>query len=229
MDESSSEVDNQEKLVTNEVPEPLSELPPGLMAILRANPIEQVNEGIEVHEEISSRWNALAVKGVEKEDRKELLQKYPAIKNCKLLLAPKLNDEIKECLPELLIKQDIYLQRVQDQMASGLSAMGTIDNSPIDDFLFGNKLQDLIKERQEIKKATTMLKIARTPVLKTVSNNYQNNYLNFKRQPSRTRFKKEGEGKRRVHQQWSPKNQDQPSTSSHYRTTVKRQRSRLRH
>lgn len=70
------------------------------------------------------RWSEFLRKGVEKDDKKALIDSYPIVGNCKELLAPKLNMEIATCLNESLNRQDMYLSRIQDEIGVAISALG---------------------------------------------------------------------------------------------------------
>lgn len=91
--------------------------------LLGTNPCENTQEGPEIHVEIANRWNLFLEQGISKEDRKSLLEKHPIVKNCKRLLPPILNREIQTCLGESSLRQDSFLQKIQEQLGSSLSAL----------------------------------------------------------------------------------------------------------
>lgn len=78
----------------------------------------QQEEGEEIHEEIATRWNSFALKGIKKEDRQNLLNVYPIIKNGKGLKGPSLNQELQEVLEnkttQNVLTQDNYIKQLQN-------------------------------------------------------------------------------------------------------------------
>jgi hypothetical protein len=88
-------------------------------------------EGPEFHEEIVNRWGKILKEGLDKDKRKNILEKYPTGKNLQLAKAPKLNDEILSSLPDQAVKQDNFLCQVQNHISAILTAMGSPINQII--------------------------------------------------------------------------------------------------
>lgn len=99
-------------------------------SILGVNPTETQEEGEEIHEEIATRWNSFALKGIKKEDRQNLLNVYPIIKNGKGLKGPSLNSELQEVLEnkttQNVLTQDNYIKQLQNQLAAATSALAIV-------------------------------------------------------------------------------------------------------
>ncbi|CAH1108927.1 unnamed protein product [Psylliodes chrysocephalus] len=73
---------------------------------------------------IVSRWSAYLSKGLEKELRETLAEKWRIPENCPLLCAPKVNNEILGLYSSTDLRKDNFLSAVQDKMGKGLSALG---------------------------------------------------------------------------------------------------------
>lgn len=107
---------------------------PDLLATYFANRNKETPEGEEIHENIAKNWTELLTKGLEKEERKTLLSKYPPAKNCPRLTAPTLNKEILVCIKDPTQRQDQFLKNTQDQLGCALAALAiplnTLLNNP---------------------------------------------------------------------------------------------------
>lgn len=90
-------------------------------------------QGPELHEEITVRWDAYLTKGVNKEDRSKVFEKYPIPANCQALLPPTVNPEVVGCMNDSSSKKDYFLKSLQHQLAHGLSAMGSIMDAALKD------------------------------------------------------------------------------------------------
>ncbi|XP_074029074.1 uncharacterized protein isoform X2 [Leptinotarsa decemlineata] len=105
---------------------PVDTLPdthPDIISILGCDPRDSNSEGPEVHEQIANRWTSVVNCGIDKAERKTLMDKYPIIKNCKSLSAPVLNPELKTIIGENSNRQDMFLARIQDQLGCAISAL----------------------------------------------------------------------------------------------------------
>ncbi|VEN48392.1 unnamed protein product, partial [Callosobruchus maculatus] len=91
--------------------------------ILGTNPLASAAVGPEIHAEIASRWTTFCRTGLDKDDRKSLMEKYPSPSNVEGLSPPMLNAEISVCLTENLLKQDKFLSTLQRQIAAAMSAI----------------------------------------------------------------------------------------------------------
>ncbi|VEN59158.1 unnamed protein product [Callosobruchus maculatus] len=113
---SSQPVDNPPSLATPVVNTDLS-------AALGAKPTDSRIQGEALHDEIASRWEYYLQKGVKKEERQKIIEKYPIPKNTPVLAPPKINDEVLDCLNDSANKKDYFLRSLQYQMAHGLTAI----------------------------------------------------------------------------------------------------------
>lgn len=94
-------------------------------SVLGANPSKLGDQGVTLHEEIVVRWTSYLQKGLDKDIKKNLIEKYPKVTNCDALEPPRLNAELSSCLPEYVLKQDKFLARCQEELAHGLIALGS--------------------------------------------------------------------------------------------------------
>lgn len=81
------------------------------------------NSGPEVNADVAALMAGYVQKGIQKEDRNKMLETYPLIRNCQALQPPEVNPEIKACLEANTLKQDSYLNKLQLQLAAGISAL----------------------------------------------------------------------------------------------------------
>ncbi|XP_050296478.1 uncharacterized protein LOC126736251 [Anthonomus grandis grandis] len=93
---------------------------------LGINPDCVTTEGKPLHEEIVVRWTSYLLKGLTKDQRREIINKYKIPANCKALIPPQVNSEIQACLPRAAHEHDCFMIALQEQLAHGLSAVGTV-------------------------------------------------------------------------------------------------------
>lgn len=108
---------------------PLASPTPNVTDLLGTDPLALPVVGLSVHEEIANRWLTFTKNGIVKEERKELINKHPIVGNVPSLNPPKLNPEIEGCATEHQLKQDKFLGRLQEQLASAISALAVPFNS----------------------------------------------------------------------------------------------------
>jgi hypothetical protein len=99
-------------------------LDPVILDLLGEDPSTKKSHGASLHKDIAPRWAHILTNGLTKESQADLIKQYPPPDNCTNLSSPKLNPEIKAALPDLSIKQDQYSQGKQNQLGSGLAALG---------------------------------------------------------------------------------------------------------
>ncbi|XP_051156341.1 uncharacterized protein LOC127278590 [Leptopilina boulardi] len=115
--ETNNEQDKDKTTTTEENPNILIDL-------LGSNP-DNLNKQIDpLHEEICLRWDVYLKQGLNKEQKEELMKKYPIFENCKLMTPPKLNAEIQQCMDNKATRHDQFLEKLQLQTAHALSATG---------------------------------------------------------------------------------------------------------
>ncbi|CAH0551200.1 unnamed protein product [Brassicogethes aeneus] len=79
-----------------------------LVDCLGEKPESAKNKGLNIHSQIQTRWEYILKKGLSKEQKTELINKYPTPENCNSLVAPKINPEISITMREALMKTDNY-------------------------------------------------------------------------------------------------------------------------
>nr|CAI5863572.1 unnamed protein product [Callosobruchus analis] len=120
--------------------------------ILGTNPLESAAVGPEIHAEIASRWTTFCRTGLDKDDRKSLIEKYPSPSNVESLSPPILNAEISACLTENLLKQDKFLSTLQKQIAAAMSAIAL----PMNVF-FSNPSEEMNAHLQHLANGSKLL------------------------------------------------------------------------
>lgn len=100
--------------------------PEQAFSALGSRPNPDNAEGQPIHEEIVLRWNGYLQKGLTKDQRVELMDRYKLPSNCKTLIPPQLNNEIQPCLPKSATEHDKFMVALQQQLAHGLSAVGAV-------------------------------------------------------------------------------------------------------
>ncbi|XP_061706475.1 uncharacterized protein LOC133517263 [Cydia pomonella] len=99
-------------------------LDPAILDLLGEDPSTKKSFGASLHKDIAPRWAHILTNGLTKESQADLIKQYRLPENCTNLSSPKLNPEIKAALSDLNIKQDQYSQGKQNQIGSGLAALG---------------------------------------------------------------------------------------------------------
>lgn len=79
---------------------------------------------IELLPELVKRWSHFLHNGLDKTQLKEILDKYPAPGNFLDLNPPVLNEEIAQIIAPTSLKRDKYQCHSQDQLKSGITAVG---------------------------------------------------------------------------------------------------------
>lgn len=95
-----------------------------ILDLLGETPSKEKALGPKIHNDLSVRWNHILTSGLQKETRKELLEKYLIPENCTNIDAPVLNPETKAALSEILLKKDKSLETKQKQRAAAISCLG---------------------------------------------------------------------------------------------------------
>lgn len=103
-------------------------LDPDILNLLGEDPTNKKTHGIILHKDIAPRWAHILTNGLAKDTQADLVKQYSPPENCASMSAPKLNPEIKAALSDLNVKQDQYSQGKQNQLGSGLAALGQVLN-----------------------------------------------------------------------------------------------------
>lgn len=88
--------------------------------------------GPKIQEEVSKRWGRILCEGLNKEQKKELIEKILVPENFQLVKAPKLNPEIAAVLTDSTKNRDKRLEKAQCQLGLGISALTNLTSSLID-------------------------------------------------------------------------------------------------
>ncbi|XP_023310878.1 uncharacterized protein LOC111691781 isoform X2 [Anoplophora glabripennis] len=151
---------------------------PGLdeevLKCLGEDPENAKTEKVELHKALSPRWQHMLTKGISKDNKLELLAKYPVPSNCGGLQTPTLNPEIAQAVSDISLKKDKYQVIMQSQLGAGITAlvqrksfltpqlnplaMNIAKTSSIDIQLFGADFGERLKAAKEIEKSSKDLK-----------------------------------------------------------------------
>ncbi|XP_064212474.1 uncharacterized protein LOC135265979 [Tribolium castaneum] len=123
--ERSTSLDSEKSVQGNEEDKTLKKLPPEIRKMLGSQSPPSEMMGKPIHEEVAQVWEQTLQKGLNTEEIKDLLQKYPPIANCKLVQAPKLNAEVKRAITQQHSERDERLAHVQAQLGAAMGAVGT--------------------------------------------------------------------------------------------------------
>ncbi|KAJ8972703.1 hypothetical protein NQ314_000070 [Rhamnusium bicolor] len=107
-------------------------LPKNTLLYWGADPTAHANPPEDIHGELVVRWSTYLKKGLTKEQRADIMDKYPVPENCSSLKPPALNMEVNACLNEKTIRQDKFLISLQEQIGCSLSALARPMNKLIE-------------------------------------------------------------------------------------------------
>lgn len=116
-------VPSSENADTSQVPTPVPELNPDVLAALGEVIEDTPKFGPNIHTSLANLWQPILRKGLDKEAKDKLLKQNPVPENCPLLQAPKLNPEILAALSESARTRDKRVQSVQQQLGAGITAL----------------------------------------------------------------------------------------------------------
>lgn len=88
--------------------------------------------GPRIQEEISKRWGRILCEGLNKDQKKMLSEKILVPENFKLVKAPTLNQEIEAVMTESTKNRDKRLEKAQNQLGVGISALTALTSHLID-------------------------------------------------------------------------------------------------
>lgn len=78
---------------------------------------------------MAKTWSGIIDNGIDQDERKNLISKYPIPTNVRRLKAPLLNEIIMKATSESVVKRDARLADLQNQLAAGISAIGGVIDS----------------------------------------------------------------------------------------------------
>lgn len=105
------------------LPEAAPSLDTEILKVLRADVPSQKAE-VHFHPTLVDNWGRIIRDGLKKEDKSEMLTKYPRIGRCRLE-APAINTEVDSILSDKMKKRDRFFTHDQNVCGSSLSALGT--------------------------------------------------------------------------------------------------------
>ncbi|XP_037963133.2 uncharacterized protein LOC105380262 isoform X2 [Plutella xylostella] len=105
------------------------DLDPELMSALGASTSDTAEFGENIHSSLANLWTPLLKKGLQKEEKDNLLKNYLVPANCKLLQAPKLNAEISAAVSEVVRGRDKKLIAFQQQLGTATAAVNKAMNT----------------------------------------------------------------------------------------------------
>lgn len=91
---------------------------------LGEDPAAENKNAYDLHPQVTTRWVHTLKQGLVKSVKEDIISKYPPPVNCTLLVAPQLNSEMVGILLPSATLRDKMLKKSQDQLGSGLSAIG---------------------------------------------------------------------------------------------------------
>lgn len=95
-----------------------------VLEVLGEDPDDKGPPRVNLHPALVARWSKILESGLDKEDRVNLVKKYPPPKNLDSLRAPEVNEEIVQILSQETLRKDKYLTIAQSQLCAATSAIG---------------------------------------------------------------------------------------------------------
>lgn len=99
-----------------------------------------------IREEISERWGKIAIDGLSKESKQNIMENILIPENLKSLKAPVLNQEIATVLSDSTKKRDIRLEKAQNHLGKGIAAITNLLSTLIDGDI---EKKDIIRKLSE--------------------------------------------------------------------------------
>ncbi|ODM87764.1 hypothetical protein Ocin01_18919 [Orchesella cincta] len=123
-EDNDSDTQNQDVLELSAVDEDIQEL--------LGEPVKVAENGPDIHPEIATRWNAIAKKGLAKEDREKIRKKFiPPSNGC--FGGPPLNMELNKAVNAFTRGRDEELFRIQKNMETSITGLGQLLSSFLDE------------------------------------------------------------------------------------------------
>jgi hypothetical protein len=94
-----------------------------ILELLGKTPSKNKKHSPPIQTDLAVRWEHVAVSGLSKDVKKDLLNKYFLPENCQKIDSPRLNPEIKAALSDALIKKDKVIETKQHQNAVAISCI----------------------------------------------------------------------------------------------------------
>lgn len=121
----------------------VEELDPDMLDILGVDPTITKKFSTDINKDLASRFLHIVTLGLDKENRKQLMDKYLVPANCSHIGAPILNAEIKAALPDTVIRRDKAIEARQKGIAAAISCLGQTISTLLSD---KSKNHELLKQ-----------------------------------------------------------------------------------
>ena len=105
-------------------------------------------DGENLDSELSELVKQLLSKGVSKDARDELLDKFPTLGNCTRLEVVRVNPEIFNSVRKEIKTEDVILQKAQKPLLKGITAVTRL----LDDYMKAEKARNLCPPRKQLQK-----------------------------------------------------------------------------
>ncbi|KAJ8964279.1 hypothetical protein NQ314_005013 [Rhamnusium bicolor] len=74
--------------------------------------------------DVVAKWSRVINEGLNNEEKQSLLEKHPPPENCPFLSAPKLNEVVAGASTQAVLRRDVRLSNLQNQLGAGMTAIG---------------------------------------------------------------------------------------------------------
>ncbi|CAH2045580.1 unnamed protein product, partial [Iphiclides podalirius] len=118
-----------------------------ILDILGVDPSVTLEYGADINKDVATRLTHIATMGLNKDMRKELVNKHLIPANSTNIAAPLLNPEIKAALSEQVLKRDKAIETRQKQIAAGITHLGKIISDQLNSKEMNN---NLIKDLMDV-------------------------------------------------------------------------------
>lgn len=102
------------------------ELSDDILSILGEDNSQTESQGPKLQKDVAARWINVLKNGLNADERKKTLEKYPPPSNCMLLKAPALNLEVRAAVTDSVLRRDERLAQLQDQIGGSLSCISSV-------------------------------------------------------------------------------------------------------
>lgn len=106
------------------------ELDDEILQVLGEDPSASQALDFDLHSSIATRWRHWVEKGVKKEEREQLFEKYPRREG---FIAPELNQVLIAAMSEAAVRRDAYAMKCQQAVGSALMALGAAVSTLLDE------------------------------------------------------------------------------------------------
>ncbi|CAH0548520.1 unnamed protein product [Brassicogethes aeneus] len=115
-----------EKLDENATPPPTPELEGSILKIIGEELPDNHTYSPPFQKDVANKWTEMLKRGLNLEEKNNLIKKYPCAENCPLLASPKLNPEVSKVINDQITRRDEKLSNQQNQIGAALAALGQL-------------------------------------------------------------------------------------------------------